>query len=350
MSIWIHSVRPFLVLIALGFLSACGQEAELPPTVISPNSPTVDAPAFLLRSDFDQDAHPDLVVTSQGSISLWFMKIVNNVLSRVKTQSVVSMSTDSSVVGSADFDRDGKLDLLIINNSTKKLSILNLVGSDGSTYESTKALKGANGTTDFAISATHVVAGTVDYDFDGDPDILIWNASAGNDLRILKFQGLQYLGEETLVDSSGNPASPGAEYLMVGLYEFPSENRWRIFWQAKTTHPTAGIAGNIYRWSLTGRQKLPGEAESGIMRNVINPMIPINLKASAPWVVAGVRKYPGDASISMILQNPTVQSSTVGDLKYVRWKFNSALEYNGFEYVDGVALTVGQTPPSIQPN
>jgi len=278
------------------------------------------------------------------------MKIVNNVLNRVNARSVVSMSADSSVVGSADFDRDGKLDLLVLNNSTKKLSILKLVGSDGSTYESTKALKGTNGSAEFAIPATHVVAGTVDYDFDSDPDILIWNASVGNDLRILKFQGLQYLGEEVLVESDNMPPAPGPHYLIVGLYDFPSENRWRIFWQAKTTHPTAGLAGTIYRWSMTGKQKLPGEAESGIMRNIIDPMVPINLKASAPWVVAGVRKYPGDASISMILQNPTVQSSTVGDLKYVRWKFNAALEYNGFEYVDGVAVTVGQTPPSIQPN
>jgi hypothetical protein len=351
MSFWSRSGHTLAVLLITGLLTACGAEMEgdLPATVISPNSPT-PAPALLARSDFDGDAHPDLVVTSQGSISLWFMKVLNNVLNRVSTQSVLSVPADSKVVGSADFDRDGKFDILISNNTSKKLSILRLAGSNGASYQSTLPLRGLNGAVDFAIPSTHVVAGTVDYDFDNDPDILIWNAVAGNDLRILKFQGLQYLGEEVLVDSNNVATGPGPQYLLVGLYDFPSENRWRIFWQAKTTHPTAGTAGTIYRWSMTGNQRVAGTAESGIMMNHLNPMAPINLKASPPWVVAGVQKYPGDASFSMILQNPTVQSSTVGDLKYLRWRFNANLECIGFEYVDGVAFTVGETPPSIQPN
>lgn len=351
MSVFKASFNSLQVIAFIGALTGCGAEEELPPTVISPTSPVSEpAPNTLIRSDFDQDAYPDFVMTSQGVISIWFMKILSNVLSLQSTAPVASIPLDSAVVGSADFDRDGKMDLLVLNNTSKKLSILKLTGAAGSTYEYSLPLTSSNGAAEFSIPSSHVVAGTVDYDFDGDPDILIWNALAGNDLRILKFQGRQFVSEEVLVDSANNPAGAGAEYLIVGLYEFPSENRWRIFWQAKTSHPTAGTAGTIYRWSMNGKQKVSGETESGIIRNVSDPLTPINLKAASPWVVAGVRKYPGDASISMILQNPTAQTSSASDYKYVRWKFNASLEYTGFEYVAGTALTVGQTPPSIQPN
>lgn len=340
----------FLSLGLLLSLSACGSEELSPPTIIAPNSPPQNdppaAPPARIRSDFDKDGNPDLVTTFQSYISIWLMKPnanAPNALSRVSERFIAPMPAGFSIVASADFDGDANFDLVIMNGSTRKLSIMKLAGADGMVFTDTLPLKQTDGTTDFVVPTGLSVEGSIDYDFDQKPDLLLWNPTVGNDVRVYKFDGIRNISNTPIINQDAVTPQPGPNFSIVGLYEFQDQNKWSIFWQAKST---ANVPGEIYRWTMTGTTRLI--PESDVMKNYTASAPPSqNLIAASPWLVVGVRKFSTDSSISMILQD--TRTAATNEWKYVRWRFQPNFDYAGLEFISSTPTRdITQMPPAIQ--
>ena len=123
--------------------------------------------------DYDDDGWPDLFVTNDGSYNYMFHNLRNGTFEEIGLSSGTASGTDGQVYGNmaadfADFDRDGKLDLLVTRYGRQPVSLLQNLGQDEFTDI-------ANSTGISAKSFWPVKWGTgfADFDNDGWPDMLI---------------------------------------------------------------------------------------------------------------------------------------------------------------------------------
>lgn len=124
------------------------------------------------RNDFNRDGNYDLLwqTTASGQLATWGMSGASVVDSRYLTPDRV---TDLSwkVRGSADFNKDGKPDLLWQNENTGQLVIWYLDGT--LMYQSGQVAPDRPG------NANWKVVSVRDFNWDGNPDLVFRNASTG---------------------------------------------------------------------------------------------------------------------------------------------------------------------------
>src|SRR5205807_1709297 len=127
------------------------------------------------KSDFNQDGHSDLVWqnAAAGLVSVWFMNggtrlgVVDGIATKELKAS--PHPSDWLVVGTGDFNGDGKADIVWQNSAAGICSIWLM---DGTTK---------NNVVDLArhIPAEWRIAAIADFDGDGKPDIVWQNSVSG---------------------------------------------------------------------------------------------------------------------------------------------------------------------------
>jgi len=152
-------------------------------------------------ADFNRDGKPDIVwmnrVTRQ--VYVWFMD--NGQVIGGDFIDVHNVSPTSRVAGAADFNGDGQPDLLWQDMASGTIFVIYL---NGTTVMSGTTLAPAS------VSTSWVLRAVADYDRDGSPD-LVWQNSVNGQLY------LWYLNGTTLVrDGYLTPSQVGLAWQIVG--------------------------------------------------------------------------------------------------------------------------------------
>ena len=166
-------------------------------SVVMPNPATVDFTWRVMAvADFDGDGYPDILWRSamNGSLAIWYMQGVNMRSTVTLSQGIADPTW--SVVGVADFNGDGKLDLLWENTTSGLLAVWYLQG----TTVSSAALLNPNSVPD----TTWRVAGVGDFNGDGHPD-LFWQNSASGAIGVWYMNGVNQTSAQMFTPAAVAP-------------------------------------------------------------------------------------------------------------------------------------------------
>jgi hypothetical protein len=151
-------------------------------TLIGELAPQSAAPDWRVAGtgDFNGDGKPDIIWVNRATMQVyvWFMDKERMIGGDFVDAHNVPPSY--RIVGVADFNRDGRVDLLWQDT---------VQGLVGVTFLDGTRILGVSGLTPAAVSPTWVVRGVADHDRDGNPD-LVWQNLTTGELYVWFMNGL----------------------------------------------------------------------------------------------------------------------------------------------------------------
>jgi hypothetical protein len=159
-------------------------------TILNATDPAVGAVSVdwsvVGTGDFNGDGYGDILWrnTTTGDLAIWFMN--GTAILNANSSGVGNVPTDWTVAGVGDFNGDGTADILWRNTSTGDLAIWEMNGT-------TVLNPGTSGVG--AVPTTWSIVGTGDFNGDGKSDIL-WRDTAG-DIAIWEMNGNAVLNPST---------------------------------------------------------------------------------------------------------------------------------------------------------
>jgi hypothetical protein len=172
-----YSAKPFIVTFAGG---GSISSSSFAPKV---DFTTGSAPEHIAIADFDGDGKPDLVATNGGSNTVSVFRntsISGNITgtSFAKVDFVTGVTPNDVTIG--DLDGDGKPDLAVTNGGSNTVSVFRNTSSSGSITSSSFAIK-----VDFATGSNPCLVAIGDLDGDGKPDLAVTNWG-GNTVSVFR--------------------------------------------------------------------------------------------------------------------------------------------------------------------
>jgi len=182
-------------------------------------------------ADFDGDGQTDLLWrhAATGQLAVWLLQGTSLLSTRVPNPGSVDISW--KIEGVADFDGDGRPDLLWRSTTTGQLVVWYMLGTN---------LRNAVVLNRALPDSTWAVAGLADFDGDARPDIL-WQNRASGAMAVWYVQGANVPSDATL--------SPGVvadvAWRIAGVADFNGDGRPDLMWQNMTT-------GYLGIWFMNG--------------------------------------------------------------------------------------------------
>lgn len=265
------------------FMFAYGRGGPNAPGELKPNTEggTQDLPhvrlrhvkqsAALRQPDFNtsQDFRPDLILHNQdtGEIRAWLMNGINRTSEAALTPVTQVTDTQWKIVGTGDFNADGRPDLVWEHLGTGALSVWFMNGLQRISGESIPYVAGGS---------WHVRA-VSDVNADGWPDLL-WQDATGW-AAVWTMKGLQRIEGHLLT------ATPNADldWKMVGAGDLDHDGFSDLVWHHQTS-------GQLAWWKLNGDTQVSGD--------YLTP-------SSAPldWRLRGAVDLNKDGHVDLVWQN-----------------------------------------------
>jgi uncharacterized delta-60 repeat protein len=208
-------------------------ENNFPNTVTDQNWQIVSA------GDFNKDGKDDLFWrnSTTGQNLVWFMngtaKISERLINDVGGDRLVP-GNDWKIKATADFNKDGNLDILWRNSVTGQNIVWNLGGSDGTTYQSESSIGPA-------FTGGWDIRAAADFNLDGNVDIVWRNLGSGSDLiwYLGGTNGTTYQSEQSIL----SVADPN--WNIVGSGDFNQDGEADLLWRN-------AVSGQNQVWALGG--------------------------------------------------------------------------------------------------
>ena len=206
---------------------------------------------IVASADFNQDGIRDLVWQDKVSrqISIWFMGGSQN--DTLSASSIIGVVPGWTIAGAADFNADGKPDLVLQNDSTRQATIWYMGGAGGTsitgwTWLHTTGIPGWK------------IAAIADFDGDLKPD-LVWQNDATRAASLWYMTGAQgtTMASWTWLSFSGIPG-----WTIVGAANFDAGTTPDVVWQNDTTRQATlwfmNPAGTVGSWTWLTSSSNPG--------------------------------------------------------------------------------------------
>jgi hypothetical protein len=193
----------------------------------------------LRGSDFNADALSDLVWRHDvsGENVLWFMNGID-LVSGTFTNPAVLADTRWKVVGTNDFDADGRADLLWRHATSGENVVWFMNGPDlvGGTFTTPTAL----------VDVRWQMVGTGDFNLDGSPDILWRHDTAGENV-------LWYMNGTVLTGGTFTtpPSLEDVRWKMAGVGDFNRDGKPDVLWHHQ-------LSGQAVLWYMDGSVLIGG--------------------------------------------------------------------------------------------
>jgi hypothetical protein len=183
-------------------------------------------------ADFDGDGHSDILWrhAQTGDLRVWLMNQTSLVDDVELTQR--RLGRGWQIAGVADFNGDGKADILWHNERRGSLYIWRMDG--------TTAVGGAYLAPDGSTDTGWQIGGLADFDGDGQADIL-WRQEQKGDLRVWFVKGAKAVGAGDLVPA--RVADPGWQIARVA--DLDEDGKTDILWHNRLT-------GELLVWYMEG--------------------------------------------------------------------------------------------------
>ena len=192
-------------------------------------------------ADFNRDGNSDILwQNSTGARFIWLM----NGKTRLSTVNIGNLSTAWTFAGAADLNGDARPDILLQHTSGAKGVYL----MNGTTFVRSVSLSFG--------AASQKIAGAGDFNGDGKTDI-VWQTSSGS-------RGVWLLNGTTLINSAALAGTVPASYKIAGAGDFNVDGKADLIWQTN--------AGARYIWIMNNTAllkaiRLPNVAPAWSIRN-----------------------------------------------------------------------------------
>ena len=236
--------------------------------------------------DADGDGRADIFFRNSvtGDVNVWLVSAQPAI--RPDSGSIGNVADpDWVILGTGDFDGDGRADLLWRNAATGEISIWFI---DGTT------MKPSSSVVTTIDPAVWQYAGTGDVDHDGVSDV-VWRNGATGDVYAWLMNG------RTIKPGSGFVGSaPIGTWGILGVGDFNGDLKSDLLWQNTVT-------GDVNVWFLDGTSIRP---ESG------------NVSALAPatWTLVGASDFDGDFKDDIVWRNTTSSDAYIWYMNGLVWK------------------------------
>jgi len=232
--------------------------------------------------DFSGDGHSDIIWRdSSGALAEWQMNGAAVGVSGAPTIGGTPITPDASwsLAATSDFDGDGNADQLWRQTSTGSLALWTM---NGSTITSSSAP--TFGGSVVSPDASWSVAGSGDFDGDGDADLL-WRQGSTGSLVLWTMNGSTITSSGS-VNSAGTAVNPDPSWSVAGIGDFNNDGNADILWR--------DASGEVSVWLMNGSTITAGaDVTSG--GAVVQP--------DASWSVAGIGDFNGDGNADILWRN-----------------------------------------------
>lgn len=211
--------------------------------------------------DFNQDGRPDIVAHNgiSGVTDIWYMDGLNRIgLDELDPSLDVADASGSLLVAVCDFDQDGWPDLLWHDGATGDMQLWSMRGIARSSFsdlaDATLALTDASG---------WQVIGTGDFNRDGKPDIL-WHNDLSGETKVWFMSIFTWLSE-AVIDSS--PNAPSASGWRLSETDDLNQDGWSdlVWWNPDGPTVELWWMGGTSRTGLTDIAGAPGTTEWAVV-------------------------------------------------------------------------------------
>lgn len=224
-------------------------------------------------------------------------------------------ASPGTIVAQADFDGDGKTDLLFENSSVNpKVLTMWIMNADRTVSTSSVVTISSP-----ARTATEIFAGAADFDGDGRADILLVDSAPGGVATAPLTPRILFMDGVAVESQSNTKLSNGATNLTIPqtastAYSLNTHSGWRV--AALADFNNDGMADILWRsantgqtriWNMNGARRISSGAFAtalGAYRNTTGGATPLG------WLIAGAGDFNGDGYTDIVLRN----SSTGGEV------------------------------------
>ncbi|MBF0634590.1 MAG: FG-GAP repeat protein [Nitrospinae bacterium] len=286
-------------------------------------SSTATAPVSLTRpyphvaNDYDNNGKSDVLFRNEttGHLYEWKMNGATVTDGGYFDTNPGVASSPGAIVAQADFNGDGKTDLLFEDSSADpKVLTMWMMNADRTVSTSSVVTIASP-----ARTTTEIFAGAADFDGDGNADILLVDTAPGGVTtapltpRILFMEGSSVDSQSNTKLSNGTtnltiPQTASTAYALnthsgwrvAALADFNNDGMMDILWRS-------GNTGQARIWIMNGARRISNAslpASLGAYRNTTGGATP------SGWLVAGTGDFNGDGYTDIILRN----SSTGGEV------------------------------------
>lgn len=226
--------------------------------------------------DFNRDGKPDMLVrnSASGANVVWFM----NGAVRTGSSAITTVPGNAgwAIAGLADFNSDGRVDILWSNSSTGVNSVWFMNGATRT---------GVANLPSNTPSAGWAIAGIGDFNADSKPDIVWRNTATGANV-------VWYMNGTTRTGTGQFPAlAANSGWTLAGVADFNADARPDLIWRNAATGANAVWFMN--GTTRTGTASLPA------------------LATGSGWSIQGFSDFNLDGRTDIIWRNPTTGANTV---------------------------------------
>jgi hypothetical protein len=234
-----------------------------------------------LPADFDGDGKGDLLWwTDSGALAIWEMNGTQIKAADYLRQGQTIVGTPNTswhVLDTADFDGDGKSDLLWRTDS----GALAIWEMNGTQIKAADYLKSGQTVVGASGPDWHIL-GTADFDGDGKGDLL-WRTDSGT-LAIWEMNGTQIKAADYLRQGQTIVGAPNTSWHIVGTGDFDGDGKTDLLWRTD--------GGTLAIWEMNGTQiKAADYLKAG--QTIVGAPGP-------DWHIAGTGDFNGDGKTDLL--------------------------------------------------